>query len=243
MNHLTQQADPVGAATLDAVAGAVKFNHWMYQQIQPFLKGHVLELGSGTGNISQFIVSDGFQTVLSDYQPDYLSLLTSKFGNRPSVRGILQIDMQDPAFTTTYAHLQSSFDSICMLNVIEHLRDDQAAVANCRFLLKEQGHLILLAPAYSFLYCKLDKNLGHYRRYTSRSLARVCTQNNLEVIKHRYFNVAGIAGWLLFGKIMGVEQLKPGQLSLFDRCMPVIRLADRICLRMTGLSAIVVAQK
>lgn len=243
MNYVTQPEDPVGAATLDAVAGATKFNYWMYQQIQPFLKGRVLEMGSGTGNISQFIVAGGFETVLSDYQPAYLSVLTSKFGNNPSVGKIMQIDIQDPAFTSTYAHLQSSFDSICMLNVIEHLRDDKAAVANCRFLLKNNGHLILLAPAYSFLYCELDKNLGHYRRYTTRSLAQTCTQHGLKLLMRRYFNLAGIAGWLLYGKILGAAQLKAGQMSLFDRCMPVIRLADRICFRMMGLSAIVVAQK
>lgn len=243
MNEFINIADPVGAATLEAVSGAARFNHWMYQQIRPFLQGRVLEIGSGTGNISTFIVRDGFDTVLSDYQQKYLDLLSKKFSPQLSAKQIIRIDLQDPQFASTYASLQGSFDSICMLNVIEHLQDDLAAVANCRFLLKEKGLLVLLAPAYSFLYCDLDKNLGHYRRYTTQTLSLVCTSNKFRLLKKRYFNVTGIAGWLLSGKLLGAQQLKPGQMKLFDALMPFVKLADKICCHQVGLSAIVVAQK
>lgn len=243
MNQPTTPADAVGKATLDAVSRAGKFNYWMYQQVKPYLKGNVLEVGSGTGNISSFIAADGFNTVLSDIQPAYADLLTRKFSDTSSIKGVLQIDMQDPQFTTRYASLKGSFDAICMLNVIEHLSDDRIAVANCRFLLKDKGHLILLAPAYSFLFCQLDRNLGHFRRYTTRSLAKVCADNGFTILQQRYFNIAGIAGWLVSGKILGSVQLQPGQMKLFDNLMPLVKLADAMCLNRAGLSAIVAAQK
>ena len=48
--------DYVGEKTLDVIAEADKFNDWMYNTIKPFINGKVLEIGSGIGNISKFLL-------------------------------------------------------------------------------------------------------------------------------------------------------------------------------------------
>ncbi|MGO8056046.1 hypothetical protein AB9E30_37990, partial [Rhizobium leguminosarum] len=83
------------------------------------------------------------------------------------------IDLTHPNFREEYKAYKEKYDSLFLLNVIEHLENDSYAVENCRFLLKQTGHLIVLAPAYQFLFCKLDKQLGHYRRYTRQTLSRL----------------------------------------------------------------------
>ena len=117
------------------------------------------------------------------------------------------------------------------------------AVSNCKYMLKQGGKLILLAPAYNFLYCDLDKNLGHYRRYTTRSLAGLLKKNQMAIIEKNIFNLAGIAGWFIWGKLFRKQQLQPGSMGIFNKAVPFIRLADRLILRKTGLSAIATGKK
>ncbi|MES1224403.1 MAG: class I SAM-dependent methyltransferase, partial [Bacteroidota bacterium] len=117
------------------------------------------------------------------------------------------------------------------------------AVSNCKYMLKTGGQLILLAPAYNFLYCNLDKNLGHYRRYTVHSLAELLRKNQMLVIEKKYFNLAGIAGWFIWGKLFNSRQLQSGSMHTFNRAVPLIRLADRLVFRKMGLSAIAAGKK
>jgi len=243
MTSLPVNKDVTGAETLDIISTAEKFNRWMYEEIKPHLKGRVLELGSGTGNISRLVLEDKFNTVLSDYNNTYLHDLKKKFSGYPNLEKILSIDLQDPQFEKNNESLREKFDSIFLLNVIEHLKDDVAAVANCRYMLKPGGHLILLAPAWRFLFCGLDKNLGHYRRYNVHSLGHLLAENKLSVIEKKYFNLAGISGWYIWGKILRKQQLGRSSMNLFNRFVPFFRLADRIFLKKIGLSAIATGKK
>jgi len=243
MTSLPANKDVTGAATLGIISAAEKFNRWMYEEIKPLLKGRVLELGSGTGNISRLVLEDKFNTVLSDYNNAYLHDLKKKFSGYPNLEKILSIDLQDPQFEKNNEFLREKFDSIFLLNVIEHLKDDAAAVAHCRYMLKSGGHLILLAPAWSFLFCDLDKNLGHYRRYNIRSLCRLLAENKLPVIEKKYFNLAGISGWFVWGKILRKQQLGQGSMTLFNKFVPFFRFADRVVFKKIGLSAIATGKK
>lgn len=243
MNTITLKEDPVGQSTLAIISSAAAFNRWMYDEIKPYLHGRVLELGSGTGNISNWVLKDRFETVLSDYNPGYTHYLEETFKTYPNLQAVLQLDLQAPAFEHENAALSEKFDSIFLLNVIEHLENDAAAVSNCKFLLKPGGQLVLLAPAYHFLYCNLDRNLGHYRRYTSSSLADLLKINGLMLTEKKYFNLAGIPGWLLWGKLFRAKQLQAGSMKVFNRLVPLFRLADKITGRKMGLSAIAAGKK
>ena len=51
-----KEIDKEGWETLLAISKADRFNRWMYDIIQPFIKGNILEIGSGIGNISQYFL-------------------------------------------------------------------------------------------------------------------------------------------------------------------------------------------
>jgi SAM-dependent methyltransferase len=215
----------------------------MYDTIRPHLKGEILEIGSGIGNISDFLVNDGYPITLSDYNQQYCDFLSVKYAGRENVKNILSIDLQTADFNSRYYHLKEKFDTIYLLNVIEHLQDDQKAIEYCKFLLKPKGHLVLLAPAYQFLYCRLDRELGHFRRYTLRELKHLLLGEHFSVVHKQYFNLLGVMGWLVSGKISGNKVLNASETSLFNRLVPLAKLADRLVLRKTGLSAIIAGQK
>ena len=155
----------------------------------------------------------------------------------------MRIDLLDPNFESKYLVHKEKFDSIFLLNVIEHIEDDLIAVKNCYYLLKSGGHLILLAPAYSWLYCTFDKQLGHYRRYSLKQLKDLLKKGAFGILKGDYFNFAGIAGWILFGKIMNKKMLGNGEMSAFNKIVPLAKAVDKILGRSTGLSIIVTGVK
>lgn len=241
---ISQAQDPVGAQTLEIISGAHRFNEWMYQTIRPWLKGNILEIGSGIGNISQFVLRDFSSVSLSDYDSSYIKLLKDQFSHHPAVKGFYSIDLQHPDFFQTYKEQERRYDSIFLLNVIEHLADDRKAVEYCAWMLKPGGRLVLLAPSYSWLFCKMDKELGHFRRYTTSSLASVIELSGEFDITHKtYFNAVGIAGWLVMGKWLGQPALRKSEMTTFNRIVPLARWADVALFKSIGLSSIVIGTK
>jgi SAM-dependent methyltransferase len=235
--------DPVGLHTLEVIAKADRFNRWMYDQFKHQLKGEILEIGSGIGNISKLVIEEGRTVTLSDYSEEYCDSLKKKFAQDKKVREIISIDLLHPDFEKKYEGYKKRFDSIFLLNVIEHIEDDLMAIKNCNYLLNDEGHLILLAPAYAWLYSSLDKQLGHFRRYSLDSLRGLLKQENFSILSGAYFNFTGIAGWWLFGKILQQKMLSSGEMSVFNKIVPVAKFIDKLVGRRTGLSIIVTGIK
>ena len=68
------------------IAKADRFNRWMYDQFKHQLKGEILEIGSGIGNISQLVIEEGHSVTLSDYNEEYCESLRKKFSQYNNVR-------------------------------------------------------------------------------------------------------------------------------------------------------------
>ena len=231
-----------GHETLLAIGTANAFNRWMYAAISPYLQEEILEAGAGIGNITALLAQEGKALTISEIETQYLDELRVRFSGQPSVKEIVAIDLQEKNFFQSYAAYHERFGSIVLLNVIEHLQDDLAAVEHCRFLLKPGGVLIALAPAYSFLYSRLDKELGHYRRYTRKRLAKVVVAGGLRTTRSFYFNFMGIPAWL-YGKWRRVKAVPGGEMGLYDKLVPLGKLLDKLVFHRAGLSAIVIAKK
>ena len=235
--------DPTGHQTLEIISRGEAFNRWMYKTIKPLLQGAVLEIGSGIGNISDFVVKDGYTVSLSDYDEAYQSILSEKYNRFSNVQGVYRIDLEDPQFFSTYVDLKEKYNTIFLLNVIEHIGDHQRAIRHCSYLLKPQGRLVVLAPAYTQLYSGLDKELGHYRRYTKQSLSSLLQHQRLTIVHQQYFNMLGLAGWFFWGKIARRSQLTRSTFNLYNLMIPLARLLDKMTGNKAGLSVIVTGAK
>lgn len=235
--------DEVGLSTLDNLSAADQLNDWMFESIQPYVKGKTLEIGSGIGNISGCFVKHHVPLYVSDYSDHYCNLLKQKFANEPLIRDIFQIDLATLDFENRYASLIGKFDTVFALNVVEHIGNDGWAIANCKKLLAPGGHLIILVPAYMLLYNGFDKELEHFRRYTRASLKQLFQAQHFKIIKSWYFNLAGILGWFVSGTILRKKTLPAGQLSFYNKLVPIFRIADRLIRNKMGLSVIAVGKK
>ena len=231
-------ADNTGYQTLEIISKADRFNWWMYETIRPYCYGNILEIGSGIGNISKFFVKERCPVTLSDTDAFYFNYLKEKFYEI----NILSIDLVHENFTEEYKEYLEAFDTIVFLNVLEHIDNDELAIENCRFFLKTGGVLIILVPAYSFLFSKMDKELEHYRRYTAKGLKNLISKKKFTVQKAFYFNVLGIIAWM-YGKIFKLHFIPRKNMKTFDRLVPLAKLGDKIFFKKAGLSVIVVAKK
>lgn len=61
-------------------------------------------------------------------------------------------------------------DYLIMLNVLEHIEEDEKALSEAYKLLNREGILIIEVPAGKFLYDEYDKKLLHFRRYSSKEI-------------------------------------------------------------------------
>lgn len=234
--------DKIGYSTLVTIGDFNRFNRWMFQTIHPFVKGRILEVGSGIGNLSSMFVESRQPLSVSDFTEEYYQFLREKFASETLVRGIYKIDLVDPDFDTRWAPLLGTFDTVFALNVIEHIEDDKLAVANCHKLLTPGGHLVLLMPAYPGLYNGFDKGLGHYRRYTRRTMHELLL-TRFQPIKTFHFNLAGIFGWFFFGSLLRGKEISKWQMNTYDKLVGLFRLADKLTFNRFGLSVIGVGKK
>jgi len=235
--------DQEGEDTLNTIALAKNLNAWMYETIKPYCKGHILEVGSGVGNISEYFLKDHLNIFLSDIREVYCKSLHAKFGYSPSLLGIETIDLVDADFDQKHVKHFGKYDTVYALNVVEHIFDDAQAIANCYKLLKPEGHLIVLVPAYQTLYNTFDKELEHYRRYNRKKLELLFTTNGFAIVKSWYFNAAGIAGWYVSGKLQRNKTIPGDQIKLYNILVPLFKLLDRLLGHSIGLSVITVGKK
>jgi SAM-dependent methyltransferase len=233
--------DGVGRRTLELFAETPRLNRWLYQRFRPYVRGDVLEIGSGLGTLSRLIVDGldgGGRAVLSDTAPEYLRALASTFAGDGRV-AVVRYDLDGPP---PPALAGRRFDAILAINVVEHIEDDGALTATLAGLLAPGGRLLVYVPACPFAYGPLDRALGHYRRYTPARLAALLAATGLSTTAPRYLNLPGLAGWLVAGKLLRRRQLGGGLLALFERLMPLLALEDRVRLPI-GLGLWVVATK
>ena len=186
--------------------------------------------------MSQFFI-DRERVVLTDTEAAYRAALEEKYGERESV-DVVNFSLPDVPSELS----DQGFDTIVCLNVLEHIDDDVASLDSMFRLLQPAGRLVLLVPAFPALYGTLDRALGHYRRYT-RNLLRERYSGAGFVMRHlEYFNMAGMPGWWVTGRVLRRELIPSGSLALYDMLVPLFRL-ERIIPFRVGQSLIAIGER
>jgi SAM-dependent methyltransferase len=225
-------------ATLHQLAEIEQYNHWLYEQFEAYLGNRVLEVGSGTGNITQFLCAGKRRVTATDVIPSYRNELLRRFGERPDFR-VGKFDLKTEAPPEM---VQEPFDTVVCLNVLEHIEDDLFALRQMRSVLDPGGHLALLVPAHRLLYGAFDSAVGHFRRYGKSELISKLARAGFEVETVKFFNIAAVLPWLINGRVFKRAYLPDSQVELANRLVPLLKL-ERLIGPPCGLSLIALAQK
>jgi len=175
---------------------ADRFTDWMYGEIKLFLKGDIFELGSGFGTYSKKVINDfpNNKIVLSDIDEGRINKLKELQSSNVSVSKIDISDRKD------FEKIKASIDSAFALNVLEHIEDDISALNNVYDILSPGGTFVILVPAHRFLFNCIDKDAGHYRRYTKKSVSESISKTGFKIRKMFYFNIWLVPEWKYFKK-------------------------------------------
>src|SRR5205809_2962254 len=133
--------DQVGAANLERMAAAPRYNRWMFDRLRRWVGRRVLEIGAGIGNMSAFLV-DRERVVLTDTEPYYLGRLRQRFAGRSHVS---VAELRLPAVSPGL--LAQRLDTVVGLNVLGQIEDDRASLRTMQQLLQPGGRVVLLAPS------------------------------------------------------------------------------------------------
>jgi SAM-dependent methyltransferase len=241
MAEFSPDYSSTGDTTLGLLDGAENFTEWMYSHVKPHLKGTILEIGSGSGTYSKKIIKDFPKNtiVLSDIDPGYIQRLSRDF-TAPNIRvGKLNLEVPED-----FSLLPSLADSAFALNVLEHVEQDTLALNNIYNNLNPGGVMVMLVPAHMFLYNRIDKSIGHFRRYSKKMIHEKIAETPFTLEKLYYFNALSMAGWYLNGNILKKEVVDDGLLSVFDRLVPLIRRFEKHIMReKIGISLIALLRK
>lgn len=217
------QDDEYGSRVLAELGQARRFNKWMADTLRPFVGDRVLEIGAGVGNLtSQFIPRDVY--VASDINPHYLHFLRSYSIGKPYLR-VLKVDACEPR---DFDVLSEQFDTVIMLNVLEHLQQPVESLVNLSRALVPGGRAIILVPQHPWLHGSLDDALEHRERYTRPLLHRQMTEAGFRIERMFDFNRTALPAWAFNGKILGRRTFSPVQLKVLELIMPLIRRYDRL---------------
>ena len=195
------------------MSAAKNYFAWQATLVLPKLGRRVLEVGCGTGNFTARIM-DRELVVALDHEPRMLERLRERFPNAQNLRTVLA-DAGDEETLAQLATLQ--LDSCVCLNVLEHVRDDAAALRAMARAIRPGAPIALIVPAFPSLYGPVDRKLGHFRRYTRTSLAATAHNARLAIREMQYLNVAGFFGWWLNARVLKRDAQSAAQIALFDR--------------------------
>ncbi len=191
---------------------AANYFAWQARLVAPELGRRVVEVGCGIGNFTGALL-DREMVVALDVEPTCIERLKERYHGRPNLHALVA----EPG-SGTFAGLARFHPDACVcLNVLEHIADDRGALCAMSSILAPGGAVVLLAPACQSLYGPIDRNLGHFRRYSRRSLAALAAAAGLHIEKLHYVNAIGLFGWWVNAHVFRREAQSARQIEIFDR--------------------------
>ncbi len=226
--------------TLSVIRGSRRYNAWLYGQIEPHLKGRVLDVGSGLGDIArQFINPSIEEVILSDYADEMILELGRMSLPLKNYR-VLKLNIVDPKILVD--HPGGLADTVTCINVLEHIDDDVAALKHMKHLLKKGGKVIIFVPALPAIYGTLDTHVDHHRRYTKKSLGRIFKEAGFDVTEAYYMNMFGILTWFFAGRVLKQKKFHRHACRMLDNIVPVLKVVEGLGSPPLGQSLVMVGQ-
>src|SRR5437879_13527510 len=112
----------------------------MFDRLRRWIGRRVLEIGSGIGNLSAFLV-ERERVVLTDTREEYLSRLRARFAGRPNI-AVARLYLPNEH----NLGVGERFDTVICINVLEHVADHSGSLPATRMLLARSGRLVMLVP-------------------------------------------------------------------------------------------------
>jgi SAM-dependent methyltransferase len=220
---------------LQDLENSKNYSAWILELIGPHVNGRILEVGAGRGTYSTYFADHGHLTALEPSKA-HSTALRERLKDYPNVV-VITAQLDGTA-------APGSYDTVVLLNVLEHIPDDHRALGDIYESLAPGGKMVLWVPAFESLYGKFDQRIGHYRRYRRNELLALVHKVGFQKVTAKYTNMPGFVAWWLIVRVLGRAPTAGGLAAIHDRFfVPVIRRVERFVKPPIGQSLLVVAQR
>jgi len=167
----------------------VEWNHWYYSGKRKIarhwirksggldLNSLLADCGAGTGAFAREM-QDFCRVIAIDGYPESISILNARLGESHVLTG-----------SCTDLPLETdSCDFATAMDVLEHIEDDYAALAELYRVVKPGGVVIITVPALMSLWSDWDVTLRHFRRYDRVGFFKLVSSRNFEILNLNYMN-------------------------------------------------------
>jgi len=244
-NHPTSGHYQGAAQLFESEAAFKSYRRWIIQTIwKKFIKfgngsanPRTLEFGAGTGNLSEILRELlRIQATTIEIDNQLIEIITSKgFENYKSFQALRENNF--------------SFDFIFSSNVLEHIENDTLILEEISSVLEpKKGILVLYVPAHQWLFSDLDRSVGHFRRYSKKSLRDKIEASGMKVLELHYADSLGLVATLAI-KILGYKETfgigSLASMKIYDRFVhPLSSFLDLVGMkRFVGCNIILVAAR
>jgi SAM-dependent methyltransferase len=213
-----------GDFEFEALGKARNYREALFAEFGPFLRGDVVEVGAGIGQMTERLTRlPGVQRTVA-VEPDsrFCAQHRAQFPEHDLIEG-------------TSANLPAGADwnAILSVNVLEHIEDDRGELRRYAALLRERhGALCLFVPARPEIYALIDKDFGHFRRYTRVELREKLEQAGFAISRLHYFNAVGYFAWWFNFCLLKKRSFERGKVWFYDRAIfPAVHAVESRILR------------
>lgn len=163
--------------------------HWWYRARRDVLASviarevtlpqdaRILEIGCGTGHNLPMLQRFGTVDAL-EIDPTAAEIASKRLGK--------------PVFTAPLPALEGvpecTYNMIALLDVLEHIEDDRAALAAIAKCLTPGGTILVTVPQFEWMWSAHDVVNHHFRRYSKRTLRKVVVEAGLRLDMLTQFN-------------------------------------------------------
>jgi SAM-dependent methyltransferase len=223
---------------LDAMEAATNYHRAIAEWFSPYMGRRIVEVGAGVGSFSASLLNrvKDCELILVEPAENLFPLLQARFARDARVRVVHGfLEALDRA---------TAADSVVMVNVLEHIAEDEETLRAIHRMLARDGTVLLFVPAFQWLYGAFDEALGHFRRYTKSLLTERLTQAGFRPLCIRYFNFPGVLTWFLVSRVLKRKTARPDDVRLYDRwIIPWVTRLERYWEPPVGQSLLAVARK
>ena len=178
----------------------IKYVHFLNRK---YYKNNFLEIGAGIGSFTDAYKKNIKNIYLTEVTNENLNILKSKYKNDSNIK------ISD----SSIEKIEDKFNTIAHYNVLEHIEDDKKEIYDCLSRINKGGYLVILVPAHNALYSKLDKEVGHYRRYNKSFFQNFDFKGNT-IVELKYIDCLGYLLYYL-NKIFFKNETYPSKFKIF----------------------------
>lgn len=213
---------------------AKNYRSYQLSLIKKHINKKVLEIGPGRGEIIENFIDEKREITLIDNDYEMCKILNNKFKSYNNVN----------VFNSNIKITKDKYDTILYMDVIEHIENDLNELNLACGKLTNNGKLIIVVPAFNFLFSDFDRDVGHYRRYEKKSFKIYVKDKDLKIINLKYFDSLGFF-ILMLSKLLNFKGRNNAVIGikLWNLLMPISRFFDKLFFHQFGKSLICVIQK